>query len=264
MGYTILPRDRLSYQARDLLLPLVEPEGLTPPSGTLNEQLLAYLVRWYLSVPNPTPQEQRDFHYGVWSWFNPSSEPREVIAAVAPLIASRSLTHHVSGLAAALNEGSVEALNTVLDELPTLRTNPRYTMLTDAIGMPRGKQDVTWFPVLRRLIAMHTDAPGLDNAAYGALAVIHEQSKDALPLIVQLLDSKDPNLPKTIAAYLGYYTMFLGPNGEKRDSGVLGPFSTPETRSFTGKGSSLTSAQAAEFWKAWWAENHGKIGYPEP
>jgi hypothetical protein len=218
-------------------------------------------------VPNPSPQDQRDFNYGFWSWFDPSSEPREVINAAAPLIASRSPIHHIAGLVAAVRAGSAEALNTVLDELPTLRTNPQYTMLTDAIGMPMGKQNVTWFPGLRRLIAMRTDAPGLDNAAYGALAVIHEHSNDALPLIVQLLDSKDPNLPKTIAAYLGFYTMFLGPNGEKRDNGVLGPFSTPETRSFTGRfpgnGSSLSAAQAADFWKAWWAENHAKIGFPE-
>ena len=163
-GYQILPRNRISYQEGDLYLPLTDtstPAGTT----TLDQQLIAYLVRWYQSLSPPTARD--DFAFLIS--FEPG-EPhnvtaQQVLSAVAPLIASDSQSQQLTGLIAALRVGSIPAMQTVMANMQTLSRSARFFDVI--MGISFYPKDVTWIPVMQQLAEMHTTVQGMDAAGVG-------------------------------------------------------------------------------------------------
>jgi hypothetical protein len=83
--------------------------------------------------------------------------------------------------------------------------------------------------------------------------------------MLMLLDSKDPDTQLRAARFLGYFTLFADENGSLPGTGVKGPLATADTQQFTPtKGSAITAAQYAQFWKVWWSQNYAKLGFSTP
>lgn len=259
-NYEILPVENADYsEGRDFFLAMADSPTLAAVSGTLNQRLLAYLVAWYQAVPNPTLRDD-DVLLASLEQRGPESPSRQdVLAAVAPLIESSSPAQHALGLVAALRMGLPDAVSTVVNELPNLQSGPRFQRIVQAIlAYP---QNPSCIPALQQLAALHTDIPDLDASVASALAKF--RTKAALPAMVELLDSKDPEAQRRASWFFGLFTMFADASGNMRDSGSPGPFSTEETRRNMPPGVAVspTPAEYAQFWKAWWAANKSKLGF---
>jgi hypothetical protein len=123
---------------------------------------------------------------------------------------------------------------------------------TDAIGLyfrPHGTDAVR---PLERIAALRLDAAGLDAAVGKALQKIG--SKDVLPAMALLLDSRDPEAQLRAAAFFAYFAKFGG--------NPAGAFDSPAVdRQMPGKNSTETPAEYAQFWKAWWTGNKESLGF---
>jgi hypothetical protein len=239
-GYRILPRYRSFRSAEGLFLPLPDPSPGAASPAAVEDLLLAYQVRWIQSLP-----EQRDtfgddeqFFSAFVPWTSPLPAQHQVLKAIAPLLASPSPWKHAIGLVIALRADSAAAMNQVVDELPTLKSNPRFQEIVFAIGafpLAPGVKDPAWLAPLRRLLALHANLPGMDAAAAGALYRIG--TRETWPLVADLLESKDPTA-RTIAAR----TLSL------RFSSTLPGQPAPP--------------QDVEFWKTWWSQNRASLVFP--
>ena len=86
-----------------------------------------------------------------------------------------------------------------------------------------------------------------------------------MPAIAILLDSKDTKAQLRGAAFLSYFSLFVDAQGNFPGTGVIGPFSTADTKQFTPrKDAAITPPQYAGFWKLWWSQNWRKLGFPTP
>ena len=101
---------------------------------------------------------------------------------------------------------------------------------------------------------------GVDVAAAAALAKI--RTKEVLPAMAELLDSKDPQAQLRAASFFGLFTLFADKHGNMPEGGPRGPFCTPQTRAYMPRrDSTLTPAEYAEFWKGWWSDNQGALDF---
>lgn len=248
-GYAILPLERVARVASDLCFQVPLPLGRisASPFDDVDETLLNYYVRWMQALPVAADTRDDDRFFAAFG----STDPRKVLKAIAPLIASQSPGEHAVGLLIALSADSADAMSQVVDELPTLRADPRLSEMVATIGhVPGGgpgSKDPRWIEPLRRLLALHADIPGMDAAAAGALYRIG--TKETWPLIAGLLDSKDP-----YAQLIAMRTIaFRVPNA----------LTDEQTRRFYPDGSATGPAiqQYAQFWKGWWARNRAALGF---
>ena len=137
-GYEILPLHKATHNPDELLLPVPDSGGDVRP-GNLEDALLEYHVRWIQSLTEPpiTFEDERFF-----TAFAPSFPPsigaaptlQQILPADAPLIASSTPWQHAIGLVIALRAGSADALTQVVNELPALQSNPRFSEIVFAIG----------------------------------------------------------------------------------------------------------------------------------
>ena len=260
-NYRILPRAKFAYDASDLFLPLSGVGDSDAGPGDLDDLLLGFQVRWYQSLTDPTWMDDNMLLSSFEHWSADSPHPKQVLSAVAPLMKSSSPAQHAVGLAAALRAGSTDAMSEVIDELAVLRSNSRLGLILGAIGMY--PKDASSIPLLQRIVGLHSDIPGVDAAAAGALRRIG--TKAILPTMADLLDSKDPDAQLAVAAFLGFFTLFADAQGETYADSPLGPFATAQTRAITPRaGSSMTASEYAGSWKVWWSEHRAQLGFPAP
>jgi hypothetical protein len=259
-GYEVLQWERGSPSGRSFFLPVTEARVDTVPPGTLDQQLLAYVVDWYQSASEPDDlllQISLEL-LGPPGRHNPSRE--DALAAIAPLIASSSPAQHGIGLAIALEIGSSEALGTVVNEMPTLKSNPKIRRIVDALTDP-GADHSGWLPGLQQLAFMHADVPGLDAAVASALFGIGTQP--VIPAMAELLDSKDPEAQRRASLFFGRVAAHTNANGEFSLGAPPGPFWTAQAQQYSPRpGSALTPADYAAFWKSWWTEHRAMLGFP--
>jgi len=223
----------------DLFLPLTGNPGAVPAPGALDDRLLAYEVRWFQSLADPDIHSIDEPFYSCFQDRNSQSPTQQqVLRAIAPLIASRYPGQHAAGLVLALRFDSVDAMNQVVNELPALRSNPRFPEILSAIGSapPGGKKDPRFVVPLRQLIALHADVPGLDAAM--AAALYRTGTRETWPLLGELLESKDA-YAQTVAA---------------RTLGILVPAQEAP-------GNDPRLPYEVAFWKAWWAGNRARLGF---
>jgi len=223
-----------------------------PQPADIDSLLFSYQVRWIQSLDGP-PNFQDDDR--LYSAFGPSYRARpnqeHVLAAIAPLLASPSPWQRAIGLVIALRAESADAMTQVVNELPTLRSNPRLSEIVFAIGAfpvngAPGSKSPSWIAPLRLLLALHADVAGIDAAAAGALYRIG--TPETWPLIVSLLDSKDPNAQMIAVRTIAFR--------------VPAAMATEETHRFRPGtlGPPLTTGQYVEFWKTWWTQNRASLG----
>ncbi len=252
-GYQILPIDRGTRSAQGLFLALPLPFNNKLQPTDVDSMLFSYQVRWIQSLGEPDNRQDDDRLYNAFGT-NLQVRPNQehVLAAIAPLLDSPSPRQHIIGLVIALRAGSTDAMTQVVNELPTLRSNPRFSEIVFAIGayptngVP-GSKPPSWIAPLRQLLAIHPEIAGIDAAAAAALYRIG--TPETWPLIVSLLDSKDPN-----AQMIAVRTMALR---------VPAAMATEETRKFLpgALGAPQTTGQFVEFWKGWWNQNRTGLGF---
>ncbi len=237
-GYQIIPRrGRVPYYNFDnLFLPLTGPDTAAAPvvlnAAAVDDALLAYQVRWFQSLADPDYRAVDEMFFS--SFYLGNSEgptQQQVLTAIAPLIGSSSPWQYAAGLVVALRVDSADAMTQVVNELSVLRSNPRFPEIVFAIGHypVTGTKAPRWIAPLRQLLALHADIPGMDAAAAGALYRIG--TTDTLPMVAELLESKDPAAQKIAATTLA---LRYGRAGE----------------------------YDVELWKDWWSQNRAKLGFP--
>lgn len=249
-GYQIVPVQRVTYNATGLFVP--GPFNVTQHPADLDLMLMAYEVRWIQSSDaRPSGEDQ-----AIYSAFGPSirTQPnrQHVLAAIAPLLASDLPRQHAIGLAIALQAESADAMTQVVNEISTLRSNPRFDEIMFAIsayptqGVP-GSKSPEWVAPIARLMAMHLDIPGMDSALAAALYRIG--TPETWPLIAAVLDSKDP-----MAQMVAVRTIALR---------VPRALATADTQQFLPgmPGPPISTAEYVEFWKGWWTQNRAALGF---
>jgi hypothetical protein len=145
------------------------------------------------------------------------------------------------GLVIALRAESADAMTQVVNEISTLRSNPRFDEIMFAIGaypvqgVP-GSKSPQWIAPIARMLSM-PEIPGMDASLAGALYRIG--TPEIWPLIAAVLDSKDP----TAQAIAVRTIAMRAPPG------------------IAAAGSHGSTAEDVEFWKAWWAQNRATLGF---
>ncbi len=251
-GYEIVPVEHATHSATGLFLPDPVPFSDAQRPVALDSVLMAYEVRWIQSADLNTNTHRDE---AIYAAFGPVLQARpnqaHVLAAVAPLLASSSPGQHAIGLVIALRAESADAMTQVVDEISTLRSNPRFDEIMFAIGaypvqgVP-GSKSPQWIAPIARLIAM-PEIPGMDASLAGALYRIG--TPETWPLIAAVLDSKDPTA-QTIAVR----TIAMR---------VPRAMANEETHRFYPgmPGSPAPVAEQVEFWKAWWIQNRAALGF---
>jgi hypothetical protein len=255
-GWQVIPLDSGSREQIHTSIPA--DLALDAPSGTVNQQLLAWLVRWYQSLPSP-PRVDQDFRL---LRSLDAADPKDAKAAITPLLASLRTAQNGLGLAAAIRLGSVEALATIAQRTEELRSNPKLLQITDAIGLYFKPDGPPAIPALQQIAALHSDVAGLDAAVGSALQKIG--TKDVLPAMALLLDSHDPKAQLRASWFFSYFATFTDKNGKISGSGMGGPFDSPAVRQqMPSNRSQETPAEYAQFWRSWWSTNKGSFGFQD-
>jgi len=127
-GYQAVPLVKGLVTEHDFFLPNNDPSTLAPPTGTINQQLLTSVIRWYLGLANPSGYDDgRLFN-------NTEADPQDALVVLNQLISSTSLPHHAVGLAAAIQLGSDPAISAIAAELASLGSNPKLFQVLTAIS----------------------------------------------------------------------------------------------------------------------------------
>jgi hypothetical protein len=242
------------YLPGKLFLQIPGPAG-EPPLGDVDQQLLAYLLRWYEALPNPAVQ------HDTWLLSSLSAaKPEYSLPLAGALIASPIAGQHIVGLAAALQAGSDDALKLLAAEINDLGSNPKLFRVLMALEMTNRPLGQASIPALQSLAAQHSMVPGLDKALAAALHLIG--TKAVLPAMANLLDSQDPLAQVRATGFFGSFALFADADGNIPGSGVVGPYATSATRQFTPRSADSPQATAAavQFWKVWWSENRSRFG----
>lgn len=252
--YQLLPLIEGPYRPQDAFIPVPDPAVVFSNSGTVDQQLLAYLASWYQSLSTPAiPDDQR-----LYISLTRGSQPDGLVTANT-LVGSILARQHTIGLAAAIRLGSEDAISRLADEVPTLQPGQNFFWVLDSLRLYQPQSGASPAP-LERLISARSDIPGLDDAAGAALQKFG--TKAILPGMRLLLDSKDPNAQLRAARFFGYFTLFAQTDGSIPRTGVVGPLATAETRNFTPRrDAAITPLQYAEFWKSWWTDNKARFGF---
>jgi hypothetical protein len=262
-GYQVLSLFQDPAVPNDFFVPISAVSAQAPSTGPIDLALLNDQVQAYESSQT-TPTRRDDLRL-LESFID--SNPQDAMSVARTMIGSPVLRVHGFGLAVAIRLGSADALSQVAAELDTLKSNPKFSNVLATIrGYPATLNQAS-VAALEKLIALHSDIPGLDDAASSALAGIGRAAtaadsplprKAVLPGMALLLDSKDPNGQLRAARFFADFARFADENG-------IGPFATAATRPFNpSTGSGITPAQYAQFWKTWWAQNYAKMGFTAP
>lgn len=258
--YQLLPMISGAFGPKDLFLSVSASVGSQQLAGSVNQQLLAYLVCWYQGLAQPTATDDLRLLASFESW-RPAVQgvdQQVLVAAAAPLTGSVVVSQHLIGLVISVRLGLDSALSTIVTELATLSSNSRFPLIDEAIAAY--PHDAAAIPILASLAGLHSTISGLDNSIATALGRIN--TKAVVPAMVTILDSNDPQAQLRSAAFLGTYALFADAQGNIAPGSPDGPFATSQTRQNTPSANSgLTATAYAGFWKAWWASNQAALGF---
>lgn len=261
-SYEIVPTVKGLYAGnRDLFFPLDAGVETTQFSGTLNQEVLACLVRWYQSLPSASVVDDDTLLKSLDAGLPGSAAPADLLAAIIPLRGSVYVAQQIVGLAAAIPLGDDQALPLVVSQLASLESNPKFPLITRAIRgntAPLGSASTS---ALAQLVSVRSAVPGLEAAAGAALARLGTTAS-ALPAMASLLDSSDPEAQLRAAAYFARFTLFADASGQVKEDHLIGPWATQQTRQFTPRNDSgITPAQYAQYWQGWWSQNKHAFGF---
>jgi hypothetical protein len=264
-SYEILPLASGNYDWQHAFLPLPapsipEPATLIPGLGEsstdmVDQLLLSALVRWYQSLPNPTFMDDDRLLGTLYA-----GSSRDALAAASALMASLAKSQHAVGLVAAIGLGSDSAISELAREVGDLQSDRKFPEITEALRVkyrPHGEASVA---VLRQIVALHSTAPGLDAAV--AVALKRIPTKAVLPVMVELLDSRQTEAQLRAVAFLGDFTMFCDASGTLPGVPVKGPFAAETAAHNLSRGAATTpTPELVSFWKSWWIQNRERLGF---
>lgn len=254
-GYQVIPTQEGRSFPEEIFLPLRGSRATAVPPGTLDQQLLQYLVGWYQSLPNPTVRDDMRCLDGLQS----GSTREDALAAADSLIHSVVVSSQVVGLTAAISLGSDDAVAALSASLKEIGSSPKFYLVTGALSALYQPHGAASIPVLKGIIDQHSAAPGINAAAGAALAKI--AVKQTLPAMAELLNSAGPTAQLRAASFFGLFTLFADSQGRVSGGGPMGPFATDDTRRYMpSQDSGITPQQYALFWQNWWESNRARLG----
>ena len=243
-GYQVIPTEGGRFLPGELFLPLSESLAAATPSGTIEQQLLQYVVGWYQSLSNPTV---RDDMKCLASLQNQPAALPDSLAAAGSLIGSLAVADQVIGLTAAIAQGSDSAVAALSTPLDMVGSSPKFYLVTGALATLYQPSGVASIPVLKQIIDQRSAAPGIDAAAGAALSKI--VVKQTLPMMAELLNSSDPVAQLRATSFFGLFTLFADSNGTVSGGGPIGPLATEIARQYTPRtDSGITPTQYSQFW----------------
>jgi len=265
-GYQVLPVFDNPILPREVFIPVLSASPPAASGASLQQQVLSYEVASYEAIANPSPRDDFQLMSAIVG-----SSAGDGTTAAASLMASASPLQHLMGMAASIRLGSSAAVAEVADELDTLKSSPKFGHIISTLEAFPGTRDSETVAGFQKLIALHSEIPGLDRAVSTAFVHIANAPAGArsplptnavLPGMILLLDSTDANTQIRAARFLGYFALFADATGNIPGTGITGPFASADTRQYTpANGSTLTPAQYAGYWKVWWAQNKAALGY---
>jgi hypothetical protein len=260
--YEIIPTAEGLYSGnRDLFFPLDAGAMAAQVAGTLDQQVLAYLVRWYQSLGRPSSSEDDLLLKSLDPGLPGSAAQADSLAAISPLRGSVYIAQQIVGLAAAIPLGDDQAIPVIVNEIATLQNDPKFPLITRAVRGNVSPLGAASLAALGQLIAAQPNAPGLAAAAGSALAK-SGNTASVLPAMAALLNATDPEAQLRAAAYFGRFALFADAKGQVNGDNLIGPWATSETRQFTPRNDSgITPAQYAQFWQGWWTQNKKALGF---
>jgi hypothetical protein len=275
-GYKLIPTELGNYTESAAFIPL--PAWWIPPaSASFEEILLSAALASYQSIESPSRLDEGKLLVSL-----ENASRGEALAVADQLMDSPSADQKALGFAAAIQLGSDDAVVRLAAEAVALRLSRNFSHITGALEnyyQPLGPQSLEG---LRQLVLLRSDAPRLDLAVTAALGRVGSQPhtppagpgpavpaapgvsrKQALPILVDLLDSRDPQAQLRAAWLLGQFAVLANENGEIVQ-GVSSPHpfrSDDAIRYMPRKDSTISVAEYVSFWKSWWAQNRAKLGF---
>ncbi len=160
------------------------------------------------------------------------------------------------------------ALARLETDVESVRLNPR-TMQHIVVALQSGyapSRDAQALARLDRLVrtAQKAQIPGLELAlAQVARKVVRKlKSREMLPLVRKLLDSRDPEAVRVASSAFYMYSELAGEDGGISRNGKGSgkhPFANEQTKAHNGMKRSMSAAENAEFWREWWDEKQADI-----
>ena len=250
-----MPLAEGDYSWSDAFLP-VNLEDWPANQGTLQQQALQAVVNLYM---HPRPGATGIGIFGLFVNLQ-YADRQDALGVADRLIASTDEKQHIVGLAAAIRLGSADALKLLSTEAEKLGPNPSFSLITSAIQLYYVPSGPSPLGPLEELIRLRSAAPGLDDAVAYALARVG--TKAVLPLMAELLDSRDPQAQSRACFFFTRFAIFADKGGNISGDHAAGPFYSEAVRTHQpGRDPSKKPADYAAFWKAWWLEHRGQLGF---
>jgi hypothetical protein len=113
---------------------------------------------------------------------------------------------------------------------------------------------------MQQILQRHDQMPTLDDAIAAVLQRIG--GKEVVPAFAETLDSKNDEARLRAVSFLSKVARFADKSGNLQP--YTGPLDSPRNHQNEPRsGSPLTTDQYASYWKIWWAENKGKLGFAQ-
>jgi hypothetical protein len=154
--YSVMPLATGIYTERDAYIGVAPADVSAQPTGTVDEQLLWYVVRWYQSLSGSDPGADARLFKSL-----DSANQADALAASTSLVNANSLDQQAIGLAAAIRQGSDNAVVTIGNRIQSLASSAKFSRVLEALGQFYGTPQSTSVPALQALAAQHLKIPGL-------------------------------------------------------------------------------------------------------
>lgn len=263
-GLSLISFSTPSTSIEDVYIPAASPllpEYSYIAHASVTEKVLSEIANAVEATPG-NPFLQFVHHGGLERYSSPI-----ILNLYTKLSQSTSSGQKAVGIAGLIRRGELNALGRLEVEAAELSQSPEGRLLEFGIEAYYRNPDPRGVAILGRVANNPGARPSLRKAVAGSLASIH--TRDALPYLLQLLDSPDPELQ---SLGVGGMAMFANLGAKPQQAGMLmtpqisgredAPFRTNETLTNFAMGKEAFEANSQkyiQFWKIWWAKNRQKI-----
>lgn len=258
--FDILPTDAGDYIWGDACYLAVPDAGPGGAAGSIGERVLTEIIGGYRSVAaDQHPGQEWKFHSAIIS-----SAPEDVRRALGRLYLDSNLPlrMRVVALAGEISHSFPDAILRLDRDFELLSKDERFGLiLWDISYMYKCGDPATVAPLIQ-LLSRRRSFPRLEEATAGALA--RTGNKHALRGLALLLDSSDRQTQFRASRAFWQFAEFANEEGEI-SVGTERPWRSDEARQLKPEWKSFLQApdRYVGFWKKWWAENRGRLGYAE-
>lgn len=249
--FTVIPAMRSDWSESDSSIK-VDPLWTRQIGQSLEWQLLDATLGAFEAAPSPAPIGAMRLILSAYE------APAELALQLSRRILQnpRSIDSEVLGVSIALCKSSPFGLIQLKERLPRIQNSPLFPFIKNTLGDYYQPREAAEVRLLGEIALMQDDTSlGLDLAIARVLSILsRNQARIAVPGLVLLLDSEDPQARASAAHALHMFAALAGPNGEAQFTGRSHPhpFLTDETRLHSGNRKSIPLEASVAFWKSWW------------